>query len=454
MKLLNKHKDGSPPGSVYIGRGSIFGNPYVIGQHGTREEVIEMYRGHLARLLVNRNKRTEEAFKELSPVSELLCFCHPKPCHGSVIDEYWTLVTGASSYEEGIEQLKERLDYRAWLLTELRNKNPNVTIDFRELELSKHLVPGRFSGYGGSGEALDKLWKEINSHGDFDKGLLAVSDTANTKTYLPVNDGVDHINIYTKGQTLLGRLLSNMADVPCVHPKYGAFRTVEGFWYYVATGFKYEEFRSLSGYDAKKQGRNYPRIPVGNFHDMVKEVIRSKIENSPDLKKLVKESTLPFTHYYFYGTLHNPKVYPLPQFDWICECITEIRTSLNSKTCRAIIAGSRDVTELEVVRKAVALSKYAITEVVSGMARGVDRLGEEYAKENSIPIKGFPADWETQGKAAGHIRNKQMADYADVLVAVWDGASPGTKNMIATMKGLGKPTYVYRTDIGAPAKAF
>ena len=69
-------------------------------------------------------------------------------------------------------------------------------------------------------------------------------------------------------------------------------------------------------------------------------------------------------------------------------------------------------------------------EIVCGMARGADSLGERYAKENHIPIKYFPANWNLYGKSAGYIRNEEMGNYADHLIAFWDGKSKGTKNMI------------------------
>ena len=110
---------------------------------------------------------------------------------------------------------------------------------------------------------------------------------------------------------------------------------------------------------------------------------------------------------------------------------------------KVIVAGSREGFVARNVFEAIEESKFIITEVVSGTARGVDKDGEYYAKCNKIPVKQFPADWDQFGKAAGHIRNKQMADYADALVAVWDGKSPGTKNMITTMQSLNKPVYIY-----------
>lgn len=109
---------------------------------------------------------------------------------------------------------------------------------------------------------------------------------------------------------------------------------------------------------------------------------------------------------------------------------------------KTIIAGSRDVTEYNWVRIAVEESGFEITEVVSGGARGVDRLGERYAKENDISIKRFIPDWDGLGKKAGHVRNREMGDYADALIAIWDGVSKGTKGMIDYANNKGLEVYV------------
>lgn len=89
------------------------------------------------------------------------------------------------------------------------------------------------------------------------------------------------------------------------------------------------------------------------------------------------------------------------------------------------------------------LPKYKIIEVVSGTAKGIDLLGEDWAIHNWVPLKQFPANWEKYDLSAGPIRNKQMADYADVLFAFWDMRSNGTRNMINQMKSLNKPFYVF-----------
>lgn len=112
---------------------------------------------------------------------------------------------------------------------------------------------------------------------------------------------------------------------------------------------------------------------------------------------------------------------------------------------KVIIAGGRDITDYNLVRTAYAKSGFKATEIVSGGARGVDYLGECVAKNLNIPIKVFPADWNTHGRKAGPIRNSQMANYADALVAVWDGESKGTANMIIQAREKGLEVFIYLT---------
>lgn len=97
---------------------------------------------------------------------------------------------------------------------------------------------------------------------------------------------------------------------------------------------------------------------------------------------------------------------------------------------RVIIAGSRFITDYNLVVLAVKESGFKITEVVCGAANGVDSLGEKYAKENNKKLSYFYADWKGLGKRAGHARNEQMGNYGEALIAVWDGKSKGTKHMI------------------------
>lgn len=79
--------------------------------------------------------------------------------------------------------------------------------------------------------------------------------------------------------------------------------------------------------------------------------------------------------------------------------------------------------------------------MVSGGANGVDLLGEQWACSWGIPVKQFMADWSKHGRAAGPIRNRQMAEYADALIAIWDGQSRGTKSMIRESRKAGLDVY-------------
>lgn len=102
---------------------------------------------------------------------------------------------------------------------------------------------------------------------------------------------------------------------------------------------------------------------------------------------------------------------------------------------KLVIAGSRSVTNKPLVfyEASRVHDIYPVTEVVSGCARGVDTLGEQWADVFGVAVKRFPvtkSDWERIGPSAGHRRNKEMADYADAVLAVWDGKSSGTKSMI------------------------
>jgi hypothetical protein len=110
---------------------------------------------------------------------------------------------------------------------------------------------------------------------------------------------------------------------------------------------------------------------------------------------------------------------------------------------KIIVAGSRSIESLGVVTRAIEESGFKITEIVSGHAKGVDRLGEQYALMRGIPTKIFPANWDKHGKAAGPMRNREMADYADAAIVVWDGVSVGTKHMIYEMNKRGKKCYIH-----------
>jgi hypothetical protein len=109
---------------------------------------------------------------------------------------------------------------------------------------------------------------------------------------------------------------------------------------------------------------------------------------------------------------------------------------------RVIIAGGRHFNDYELLKERCDYflqNKLQESDViiVSGHASGADTLGERYAQEHNLPCELHPADW-SMGRKAGPIRNAEMADCSNALIAFWDGQSKGTKSMIdlATAKGL------------------
>lgn len=119
---------------------------------------------------------------------------------------------------------------------------------------------------------------------------------------------------------------------------------------------------------------------------------------------------------------------------------------------KVIVAGGRDFKNYLLLKEKLDyyLELIPNPEIVSGKQKtrvfnsitkeweeyGADYLGEVYAKEKGYIVHGFPANWEKYKKAAGFIRNEEMAKFAlkQFLVAFWDGKSPGTKNMIELAK--------------------
>ena len=111
---------------------------------------------------------------------------------------------------------------------------------------------------------------------------------------------------------------------------------------------------------------------------------------------------------------------------------------------KIIIAGGRDFDDFDFLCEKVdkILSRQQEIEIVSGCARGADKLGERYAELRGYPVKRFPADWGNHGRAAGYIRNEEMAEYSDALIAFWDGKSKGTQHMIRIAEEQGLKTRI------------
>lgn len=149
--------------------------------------------------------------------------------------------------------------------------------------------------------------------------------------YGPKTDGIDHINLYTRGKTRLGRLATNLAELHVAHPTYGRFRTAEGLWYYLKTGKCHEELRAMSGFEAKRHGRTLPSVWNKDFRAEFEIGLREKVLCNKELYELFIESTLPFAHYYVYESKKpdvEPKIIAPKDGAWIIEYLTRLREEL------------------------------------------------------------------------------------------------------------------------------
>lgn len=156
----------------------------------------------------------------------------------------------------------------------------------------------------------------------------------------PEEDGVTHINVYSKGRTELGRLLTNFAHTPFVNKHYGAFQSVEGFWYYslllgnLPEGYL-SELRKLYGYKAKKHGKELietinPITDMGH-KERVREAISDKLRQNKHILRMLLDTNLPLEHYYVYGDSENYKIVSPDEHRWIIDHIEYIRKRCKEK---------------------------------------------------------------------------------------------------------------------------
>ena len=105
---------------------------------------------------------------------------------------------------------------------------------------------------------------------------------------------------------------------------------------------------------------------------------------------------------------------------------------------RVGVIGSRGFDNYDLVCQELNPIKNDIDIIVSGGAKGADTLGEKWAKENNVNTLIFKPDWNKWGKRAGFIRNKDIVDNSDYVIAFWDGSSPGTLSSIKLCKKAGR----------------
>ena len=306
--------------------------------------------------------------------------------------------------------------------------------------------------------AWQSVLTETLSYVDYEDAVRGFKQLYNHELipFDPKEDGITHINVYSKGKTHLGRQLSNFAHTPFHHPKYGYFASVEAFWYWYSawTHFevKFDALRAIHGFQAKKVGlilrdeqlrQKTPLPDAVDFEQQVKAALLAKLEENAELKAELGSNTLPLIHYYTWGEGEKVKItYPQTNL-YIVDYLEKLSRYYKGQAHKLLIFGSRSITDMHHVKEAYQEANLEAIEIVSGGAEGVDALAEQLALSLQLPFRKFKADWKTQGKAAGMIRNGVMVDYCTQGIGIWDGRSKGALNTIQRLeKKLGHRPYV------------
>ncbi len=147
--------------------------------------------------------------------------------------------------------------------------------------------------------------------------------------YKPEEDGITHINIYSKGNTQLGKFLTNFSRVfKPILTEDGPFTTIEGYWYWLSC--KDDRLRHTDGWGSKQLGREIGAkdwLDDEDFKRKIKGAIRYKINTSgTKMYTAFVTSKLPFTHYYVYGG----KVVEVKQAQWIIDYLEDLRKEFNN----------------------------------------------------------------------------------------------------------------------------
>lgn len=143
----------------------------------------------------------------------------------------------------------------------------------------------------------------------------------------PLMDGVTHINVWSRGRTKLGRQLTNMASIDTYVKGLGSFTSIEGLWWYAATGMTNPKFKVMNPFDARREGKKLPRVDNPRFEEIIKEGLTYKVKNHPELLAGLDQLTLPLCHYYVYGEPPDCKVHLANNSLWQLDHFIELPDS-------------------------------------------------------------------------------------------------------------------------------
>jgi len=139
-------------------------------------------------------------------------------------------------------------------------------------------------------------------------------------------DGVDHINIWDRGNTTLGKFLSHNAKTPFTHNIFRKFCSMDSFWKYIQSEERDDRLRVMSGVTLRAFSKQLTMLRINNFKAIILDSEWQKLKQYPDKVKIMRESTLPFDFYYI-NKKSGIRIRPT-YFNWLIAGINEIRTAL------------------------------------------------------------------------------------------------------------------------------
>lgn len=152
----------------------------------------------------------------------------------------------------------------------------------------------------------------------------------------PEEDGKKHINIHHKGKDPLGRMLSHYYSAPFVHPFFGPFETIEGFWHYLKDGCRDDVFRNLNGHKSKQRFRKknedgeYLNLTIPRVAEVMLAANYAKIEQNPEILTALVQSTLPFEQYFLQDESNLP-IRPRGS-EWLVKVFRDLRKHFQEGT--------------------------------------------------------------------------------------------------------------------------
>lgn len=175
---------------------------------------------------------------------------------------------------------------------------------------------------------------------DYEQNKNIFDNAKNKEDLDPLLEGITHINVYTKSKFSLGKGLSNLAnigfDIDEQH-----FQSLEGFWYWNITGKRYDFFKNMTGFEAKKkglvlceEGSAITNSDDPAFQEEIKRAIRAKIKQNPELLTELIKSTLPLKHYYYHQGTKNIlafKITDKSKYQWQLDEMERIRELCQKK---------------------------------------------------------------------------------------------------------------------------